>query len=188
MQEQLLSDEVWVAWDQQARLADAFNQKPDDFVAFPVPAGPTGRGFMPVVAGLGIPKTSPDIEGAKKFITYMLQPGTQINQLKANGFFPVVAADMPADMPASVRIAGPVIAAQTSAPDANPGLLPIGLGALGGKFNQVYIDTFQRILLSGQDVKAVLDDQGKALKAIMDESKAPCWAPDKPSTGACPVE
>ena len=61
------------------------------------------------------------------------------------------------------------------------------LGALGGKFNQVYIDTFQRIVLSGQDVKAVLDDQAKALKAIMDESKAPCWAPDKPSTGACPV-
>ena len=44
---------MWVAWDHTARLADAFNQKPDDFVAFPAPAGPAGRGFMPVVAGIG---------------------------------------------------------------------------------------------------------------------------------------
>ena len=45
MQEQLLSGEVWVAWDHTARLADAINQKPDDFVAFPAPAGPAGSRF-----------------------------------------------------------------------------------------------------------------------------------------------
>lgn len=44
MQEPLLSGEVWVAFDHVARLADAFNKKPDDFVAFPAPAGPAGRG------------------------------------------------------------------------------------------------------------------------------------------------
>ena len=55
MQEPLLTGEVWVAFDHVARLADAFNQKPDDFVAFPAPAGPAGRGFMPVVAGIGDP-------------------------------------------------------------------------------------------------------------------------------------
>jgi multiple sugar transport system substrate-binding protein len=188
MQEQLLSDEVWVAWDHTARLADAFNQKPGDFVAFPAPAGPTGRGFMPVVAGLGIPTTSPDKDTAKKFIAYMLQPATQLNQLKANGFFPVVQVDMPSDMPPAVQTSGAAIAAQSGSADANPGLLPVGLGSLGGKFNQVYIDTFQRIVLSGQDIKSVLDEQAGSLKAIMDEAKAPCWAPDKPSEGACPVD
>ena len=55
MQQPLLTEEVWVAFDHVARLADAFNQKPDDFVAFPAPAGPAGRGFMPVVAGIGDP-------------------------------------------------------------------------------------------------------------------------------------
>src|SRR5690606_21436671 len=34
MQEPLLSGDVWVAFDHVARLGDAFNQRPDDFVAF----------------------------------------------------------------------------------------------------------------------------------------------------------
>ena len=62
MQQPLLTEEVWIAFDHVARLADAFNQKPDDFVAFPAPAGPAGRGFMPVVAGIGIPRTAPDMD------------------------------------------------------------------------------------------------------------------------------
>ena len=40
LQEQLLSEEVWIAFDHTSRLADAFNQRPNDFVAFPAPAGP----------------------------------------------------------------------------------------------------------------------------------------------------
>ncbi len=187
MQEQLLSEEVWVAWDHTARLADAFNQKPDDFVAFPAPAGPAGRGFMPVVAGLGIPKTAPDMDTAKKLITYMLQPDTQIAMLKANGFFPVVKADLPADMPASVRAEGAAVAAQSGSKDANPGLLPIGLGANGGKFNKVYVDAFQQIVLNNADIKTVLDQQAEILAGIMKESNAPCWAPDAKSDGPCPV-
>jgi multiple sugar transport system substrate-binding protein len=42
MQEPLITDEVWVAFDHTARLANAFNERPDDFVAFPAPAGPRG--------------------------------------------------------------------------------------------------------------------------------------------------
>ena len=42
MQQPLLTEEVWIAFDHVARLADAFNQKPDDFVAFPAP-GRSGR-------------------------------------------------------------------------------------------------------------------------------------------------
>jgi multiple sugar transport system substrate-binding protein len=188
MQEQLLSGEVWVAWDHTARLADAFNQKPNDFVAFPAPAGPAGRGFMPVVAGLGIPKTAPDMDGAKKLITYMMQPDTQIAMLKAIGFFPVVKATLPADMPESVKAEGAAVAAQSASKDANPGLLPVGLGDSGGKFNKVYTDTFQQILLANRDVKTVLDQEAETLRGIMKDAKAPCWAPDKPSTGACPVD
>ena len=65
MQEQLLSDEVWIAFDHTSRLADAFNKRPDDFVAFPAPAGPTGRGFMPVIAGIAIPSTAPDMDSGQ---------------------------------------------------------------------------------------------------------------------------
>ena len=43
MQEPLLSDEVWVAFDHTARLLDAYNAEPDKFIAFPAPAGPGGR-------------------------------------------------------------------------------------------------------------------------------------------------
>ena len=79
------------------------------------------------------------------------------------------------------------VAKTQNAKDALVSLLPVGLGAKGGEFNKVYMDTFQRIVLRGEPVRAVLDSQAPALSAIMTETKAPCWAPDKPSTGACPV-
>ena len=188
MQEQLLSEEVWVAFDHTARLADAFNQRPDDFIAFPAPAGPAGRGFMPVVAGVAIPSTAPDMDAAKALVAHMLKPETQIATLRATSFFPVVATELPDDMPPAVGLSGAAIAAMSGSEDANPGLLPVGLGDLGGKFNQVYVDAFERIVLAGQDIQAVLDDQADSLRAIMEEAGAPCWAPDAPSEGACPVD
>ena len=63
----------------------------------------------------------------------------------------------------------------------------IGSGDLGGQFNQVYIDTFERIVLAGQDIRAVLDEQGGQLAQILEDANAPCWAPDAPSDGPCPV-
>ena len=187
MQEQLLTGEVWVAFDHTARLAEAFNERPEDFVAFPAPTGPTGLGFMPVLAGVAIPRTAPDQTVAMDLTAYLMQPSTQIATLRATNFFPVVEVDLPAQMPASVRASSAAIAAQSGSPDANPGLLPVGLGDLGGQFNQVYTDTFQRIALAGQDIRTVLDDQADTLRAIMDEAGAPCWAPDPPSDGPCPV-
>ncbi len=183
-----MTGEVWIAWDHAARLADALNQKPDDFVVFPAPAGPKGRGFMPVVAGMAIPKTAPDMAAAQELLTYMMKPETQIATLKATNFFPVVDVALPADLPASAKMAGAAIALQSTAKDATVSLLPVGLGALGGKFNKVYVDAFQRIVLGGEDIKTVLDAQAKELAAIMDEAKAPCWSPDKASAGTCPVE
>jgi multiple sugar transport system substrate-binding protein len=188
MQEPLLTEEVWVAFDHVARLAEAFNQRPDDFVAFPAPAGPAGRGFMPVVAGVAIPRTAPDMEKAKALVGYMLKPENQIATLRATNFFPVVDVNLPDDMPASVKAFGPAIEAMTGAPDALPALLPIGLGELGGKFSQVYTDTFERVVLGGQDTRAALDEQAEVLRGLMEQAKAPCWAPDQASQGVCPVE
>lgn len=188
MQEQLLTEEVWVAFDHTSRLAGAFNDRPDDFIAFPAPAGPTGRGFMPVVVGIGIPKTAPDMDAAKNLIAYLLNPATQVETLKATSFFPVVTADLPSDMPAAVKINGAAIAAMSGSADANPGLLPVGLGKLGGEFNAVYVDSFERIVLGGEDVRTVLDQQAETLRNVMNEAGAPCWGPDPASEGPCPVD
>ncbi|TGV29826.1 carbohydrate ABC transporter substrate-binding protein, partial [bacterium M00.F.Ca.ET.168.01.1.1] len=102
--------------------------------------------------GVAIPKTSPDVGKAKALVAYMLKPETQIATLKATNFFPVVDVKLPDDVPASVKAFAPVIAAMTGAPDALPALPPMGLGDLGGKFNQVYSDSFERIVLGGEDV------------------------------------
>jgi len=188
MQEPLLSGDVWLAFDHIARLGEAFNQKPDDFVAFPAPAGPKGRAFMPVLAGLAVPKGAPDLAKAKELVQYMMQPTTQVATLLATNFFPTTDAPLPADLTKSAQALGPAVTAMTSAPDALPALLPVGLGDKGGQFNQVYIDTFERIVLGGQDVRQVLDQQAETLRALMTETGAPCWLPDAPSEGPCPVE
>lgn len=188
LQEQLLSGDAWIVFDHTSRLAQAFNERPDDFVAFPAPAGPTGRGFMPVLAGVAIPETAPNKDEAMELIKYLLQPETQIATLKATSFFPVVDVELPDDLPPAVRAAGDAVAKMSGSADANPGLLPAGLGAKGGDFNRVFVDAFERIVLAGQPIDRVLADQKRALEKIMNETGAPCWAPDAPSEGACPVE
>lgn len=188
MQEPLLTGDVWLVFDHIARLSEAFNQKPDDFVAFPAPSGPKGRAFMPVLAGIAVPKSSPDVAKSKELIKYMMQPEQQVATLLATNFFPTTDAAMPADLPASARALGPAISAMTASPDALPALLPIGLGDKGGQFNQVYIDTFERIVLANQPVREVLDQQAEALRQLMVTTGAPCWLPDAPSEGPCPVE
>nr|WP_239113600.1 ABC transporter substrate-binding protein [Shimia biformata] len=188
LQEQLLSGDAWIVFDHTSRLAQAFNERPDDFVAFPAPAGPTGRGFMPVLAGVAIPETAPDKDAAMALVKYLLKPETQLATLRATSFFPVVDVDLPDDLPPAVRAAGDAVAKMSASPDANPGLLPAGLGSKGGDFNRVFVDTFERIVLAGQPIDRVLADQKRALAKIMDDTGAPCWAPDAPSDGACPVE
>ena len=143
---------------------------------------------MPVLAGVAIPKTAPDMDAAKALVQYMLDPATQIATLKATNFFPVVDAELPDDLPPAVKAAGDAVAIMSASADANPGLLPAGLGDKGGDFSRVYADTFERIVLAGQPIEAVLEDQAAALMKIMEETGAPCWAPDAPSDGACPVE
>lgn len=187
LQEPLLSGDVWVGFDHVARLADAFDQRPGDFVAFPAPAGPVGRGFMPVLAGIAIPANAPDMEQSMALATYMMQPETQVATLLATSFFPTTDAELPDDLPASAQALGAAITAMTSGEDALPALLPVGLGDLGGQFNQVYIDAFERIILGNQDIPMVLEEQASQLRAIIEQAGAPCWEPDEPSEGPCPV-
>ncbi len=188
MQEPLLAGEVWIAFDHTARLMNALNSEPDRFVAFAAPAGPKGRGFMPVVAGLAVPKGTPDPEASLRLIDYLTRPEVQVTTLRAVGFYPVVAAELAEDLPAGVRLAAAAIDAQAGAPDALPSLLPVGLGAKGGAFNKVYRDTFERIVIRGQDIEEALEIQARRLAQIMEDTGAPCWAPDAPSDGPCPVE
>ncbi|MFI4981803.1 MAG: extracellular solute-binding protein, partial [Nevskiales bacterium] len=188
MQEPLLSGEVWIGFDHIARLLDALRQKPDEFVAFPAPAGPKGRGYMPVLAGLAVAKDAPDPQGARALIEYLTRPATQITTARSVGFFPVVKAELPTDLEPGLKLAVGAIQRMTTAKDALASLLPIGLGARGGEFDKVFLDTFQLIVLRGEDPRAVLDRQAEAMRHIMTETGAPCWAPDPPSKGACQVK
>ncbi|QEL22098.1 extracellular solute-binding protein [Bosea sp. F3-2] len=187
MQEPLMAGEVWVAFDHVARLKDALVQEPDKYVTFPAPAGPKGRGYMPVVAGLAIPKGAPDRAGAIAVIEHLSKPETQVKTAAEVGFFPVVKADLPADLSPGIKLIAEGVAKTQGAKDALPALLPIGLGDKGGEFNKVFSDSFQRIVLRGENPRVVLDAQAAVLKGLMETTKAPCWAPDKPSEGACPV-
>ncbi len=188
MQEPLLAGEVWIAFDHTARLMNALKERSDEFVAFAAPAGPRGRGFMPVVAGLAIPKGAPDRAAAVALIDHLTRPATQLITLREVGFYPVVKVELPETLPPGIRLAAAAIDAQAGAPDALPSLLPVGLGAKGGEFNKVYRDTFQLIVIRGADIRDTLARQAEKLARIMQETGAPCWAPDAPSDGPCPVE
>jgi multiple sugar transport system substrate-binding protein len=188
MQEPLLSGDVLIAWDHVARLQNAFRSKPDDFVAFPAPAGPKGRAFMPVLVGVAVPKTAPDKSGALQIIDYLLKPETQITTLRASSFFPVVQVALPADLDPGLKLEGAAVAAQQSAGDALPTLLPVGLGSHAGEFDKVFADTFQRVVLRDQPVKQVLDREAEDMQRVLDATKAPCWSPDPVSEGTCKVK
>lgn len=187
MQEPLMTGEVWVAWDHTARIKKALDDNPDDFIVFPAPAGPKGRGFMVVLAGLAIPSDPPDRAAAASLIGYLTQPKTQINTLSNIGFFPVVATHQEKEIPAGLATIKAGVERQSSAADALPTLLPAGLGEKGRDFNAVYGATFSRIVLRGKEIGPILEKNADNLRIILNETGAKCWAPDAPSKGACPV-
>jgi multiple sugar transport system substrate-binding protein len=188
MQELLLSGDVWIGFDHVARVLDALRQKPDEFVAFPAPSGPKGRGYVPVLAGLAVVKGAPDVSAAMALIDYLTQPQTQIVTARSVGFFPVVKAELPPDLEPGLKLATAAIEKMQSAKDALPALLPIGLGQRGGEFDKMFMDTFQFVVLRGQNPRAVLAREAETLNRLMIETGAPCWQPDPPSTGACQVQ
>jgi multiple sugar transport system substrate-binding protein len=193
MNEPLLSGEVWVAFDHVARLGPAFlaqvNGETDkEFVAFPAPSGPAGRGYMAVVVGLGIPFTSPNPDGAEALIDFMLSPETQGAILRELNFFPVVDGVNMDDLPENVAMIASAVNAQSSSEDGIVALLPIGLGDRGGEINQIFRNVFVRVIQNGEDIATVLDSEGTALNDILDATGARCWAPDPVSEGACVVK
>jgi len=99
----------------------------------------------------------------------------------------VVAGVDTTNLPPGIAIEAGAVAAQSSAADALPALLPVGLGARGGEINQIFRNAFDRIVLNGEDVRTVLDEEGANLQMLMDETGAPCWAPDPASDGPCQV-
>ena len=187
MQEPLLAGDVWVAFDHVARLVDAFNTEPDTFVAFPTPSGDAGRGFMPVIVGLGIPADAPNPEAGAAVIEYLTRPDVQAQVLAELAFFPVVEGVDVSALPAGVAIEAEAVDKLLNASDALPALLPVGLGERGGEINEIFRNAFNRIVLDGEDIASVLDEEGTALQALLDETGAPCWAPDPASEGPCQV-
>jgi multiple sugar transport system substrate-binding protein len=188
MQEPLISGDVWITFDHVARVLDALRQKPDEFVAFPAPAGPKGRGYMTVLAGLAVVKGAPDMNEAMALIDYLAEPETQITTARSVGFFPVVKVDLPPDLEPGLKLGAVAIEKTQSGKNALPALLPIGLGQRGGEFDKAFMDTFRLVALRGQEPRAVLDREAETLRRLMTETGAPCWAPDPPSTGACQVQ
>ncbi len=187
MQEPLLSGDVWVAFDHTARLIEAFEQQPDQFIGFPAPAGPAGRGFMPVIVGLGIPADAPNPEAGAAVIEFLTRPETQGEVLAQLGFYPVVADVDFSNLSPGIQIEADVVAAQANSSDALPALLPIGLGERGGEINEIFRGAFDRIVLDGEDIATVLNEQGDLLQTLFDETGAPCWAPDPSGDGPCQV-
>lgn len=188
MQEPLQSGEVWVAFDHTARLKDALNATPEQFITFPAPSGEYGLGFMPVIAGLGIPADAPNPDAGAALIEYLTRPEVQAKVLKELGFFPIVAGAEATDLPPGIAMEAEAVAAQSGAANALPALLPVGLGERGGEINQIFRNAFDRVVLNGEDVRKVLDEEGANLQKLMDETGAPCWAPDAPSDGPCQVQ
>src|SRR5688572_9972877 len=188
MQEPLQSGEVWVAFDHVARLIEAFNADPENMTAFPAPAGPAGRGYMPVVVGLGIPNDAPNPDAAIGLIDYLTQPETQKRVLSELAFFPVISDVDTSDLPAGVALEAAAVDATVNAPDAIPSLIPVGLGARGGEINDIFKAAFNRVVIDGEDVTTVLEEEAATLQALLDETGAACWAPDPPSDGPCQVE
>lgn len=187
MQEPLQSGEVAVAWDHTARLIDALNADPEGFVAFPSPAGPAGRAFMPVIIGLAVPATAPDPEAAKDLIRHLLKPETQGITLEQVSFFPVLAGDVPANVGPGVQAQLDAISAQSSAADALPALLPVGLGEQGGAYSAVFQDALSQIVVEGRDPAEVLVSLAPTLQEIFDTTGAPCWTPDEVTAEPCVV-
>jgi multiple sugar transport system substrate-binding protein len=187
MSEPLLTGEVWLAWDHTARLIDALRQDPENFVAFPAPRGPEGLGFMPVVAGLAIPNSAPDPEASRSLIEYLTRPEIQTLTLREVAFFPAIEADLPEDLEPGVQAEADAVRATTTSEDALPSLLPVGLGEQGEAYNKVFRDTFQAIVLDGDDIRETLDAQAANLQSVLDAAQAACWSPDPASDGVCQV-
>ena len=63
-----------------------------------------------------------------------------------------------------------------------------GLGAKGGDFNTAILNTFQRIVVKGENIQTVLNEQAAIINKVMTDANAKCWGPDGTSSGPCQVK
>ncbi len=189
MSDPLIAEDVWIAWDHTARLLKVFENRPDDFIAFPAPIGPKGRGYMPVISGLAIPRNTTDIQNSSLLIDYLTQEVIQSRVLAETGFFPVLNSLADSNVPESFRALNSAIQKQANSKNSVLTLLPIGLGERGGEFNTFYMLTFSEIVLDGKDIQIVLDTNADELQKILTEENASCWLPDTVEGGRpCEIE
>lgn len=188
MAEPLLTGDVWIAWDHTARLVKALQSRPEDFVAFPAPRGPHGRGFMAIVAGLALPARSADVSDPLLLVDYLTLPEVQARTLNETGFFPVLSSTDKAAVPPYLAALGAAVAAQSSSPDSILSLPPAGLGARDADFNYLYMLTFSEIVLEGKSIPQVLDAKARELQAIIDQTDARSWLPDVSGDRPCKIE
>jgi len=185
MEQPLLDGEVWLAWDHTARLRGALRERAQDFVAFPAPIGPAGRGAMRVVSGLAVSRASGRREEAEALIAWLLAPQRERLAVERLGFLRVRTGAGGRDrehdpLQASVR-------RQLETPGAITALLPAGIGAHGRAFDLPYLLAFSSIVLRGEDVAPVLHRQSRRLGEVMILTGAACWPPDPPGLRPCPV-
>ena len=176
MQDPLLSEEVLLGWDHVARLKTALDQRPDDLVAFPVPKGPKARC---VHAGhrraSAIPKNAPNPAGAKALIQHLLTISAQAQMLSLPDSSRSSAAACPSSISPGLLAEAAAVRRQQKAKDAVQALLPIGIGAEGGKLQQdlprhVHADRAQRRGHPDRPQRAgrsaagqIFDEDGRAL-------------------------
>jgi multiple sugar transport system substrate-binding protein len=142
---------------------------------------------MPVVVGLGIPKTAPEPDASFELIRYLIQEDTLAETVRSVGFLPPTRNAPPGDLPPALRQLADAGRAQASDPDGILTLLPTGLKAKSRLYSKVFDDTFHQIIVGGADIQATLDSQAKVLGEIVQSTGAKCWAPDPKSEGPCPV-
>lgn len=187
MAEPLLSEDVWVAWDHVARLLPALNAAPDDFVVFPAPLGPRGRGVIVVTLGLAIPANAPQPAEAQALIEYLSRPSTAARMAAELGYFPFdpAVADRLGDPALSQMVAA--IATQSAAPDTLVGVLPPDFGGGAETFSLSYLLAFTRIVLRGADIDETLATVSGYVTALLEASRARCWPPDPIGMGPCQI-
>jgi multiple sugar transport system substrate-binding protein len=111
-------------------------------------------------------------------IEYLTRPATQVVTLQGVGFFPV-SPEAGATVPSgALKVMADGVTAQSGARDARTALLPVGLGARTGEFVPLYVNTFTRIAVRGEDIQRVLNEEGAKLEELYRATNAPCTPPD----------
>jgi multiple sugar transport system substrate-binding protein len=183
MQDPLTTGEVWIAWDHQARLGMALADG-QHYLAVPAPTGPSGLGYMSAVVGLAIPKHAPNPRGAEALIDWLTRPRQQAAASASLSFSPAVEGVSLSGAPSAESRVASIYLSDREGVESVP---PAGLGGNADAFTAVYQDTFGRIVLHGEDISTVLNQEAVQLQTLVDGAHARCWLPDPSSRAPCQI-